>query len=97
VPPAALITGAEPTTRFLLDDMLTLLSRRPATADDPRLKRRYARQYLLFGRLLDLLQQGFIQSEALDSLAETLSVSTKTIQREITDMREFFQREGVWT
>lgn len=82
-------------SKLLLDDMFTLLSRRPAQQTDPRLKRRYERQYVIFCRFLDLLNEGYLHQEAMDVIAAESGVSLKTIQREITDIREFFRQEGV--
>jgi hypothetical protein len=80
---------------LLLDDMLTLLANRPAHQTDPRLKKRYERQYVIFCRFLVLLNEGYLHQEAMDVIASESGVSLKTIQREITDIREFFQQEGV--
>jgi hypothetical protein len=92
------LIAAEPDmTGILLADMLALLSKRRANAEDSRAKKHYERQYLVFCQLLDLLKQGHSQKEAIGVIAVTLGVSVKTIQRELSAIKEFFTHEGVFS
>lgn len=83
------------TSGLLLNDMVALLARRAGELDPGRAKRRADRQYVVFAQLLERCGQGETHQEAVSAIADDLAVSVKTIQREISEIRTFFEREGV--
>jgi hypothetical protein len=63
---------------------------------DPKTRKHFERQYIVFCKLIDLLKNGIPRKKAVKTIAVTLGVSVKTINRELLEIREFFKRKGVF-
>jgi hypothetical protein len=83
------------TTGILVADMMNMLAHRAEEAVDRRTKKRHNRQHLVFCQLITMMEQGATQNEAVSNIAEALEVSEKTIHREISELKAFFQEKDV--
>lgn len=92
----AIIPEPNYTAGILLADMTKMLAERAERAQDRKTRKRYDRQYAGFCKLLDLLKKGIPKKEAVKLIADALGVSVKTTDRELLEIREFFNKEGVF-
>lgn len=94
--PQPLIASEIDSTGILLADMTKMLAEGVERSQDQKTKKQNERRYIVFCQLIDLLMKGSSRQEAVKTIASTLDVSVKTINRELLEIREFFKQEGVF-
>ena len=94
--PQPLIASEVDYSGILLAEMTKLLAEGVERSQEQKTKKQNERRYIVFCQLIDLLMKGSSRQKAVKTIASTLDVSVKTINRELLEIREFFKREGVF-